>query len=37
MEKKKMGLAARVLIALAIGIIVGIIVHSLPPGALRTL
>ena len=35
MEKKKMGLASKVLIALVIGVVVGIIVHSLPAGALR--
>ena len=35
MEKKKLGLASKVLIGLAIGIVVGIIVHNLPDGTLK--
>ena len=35
MEKKRLGLASRVLIGLAIGIVVGIIVYSLPSGTLK--
>ncbi|MDR7869244.1 MAG: dicarboxylate/amino acid:cation symporter [Tissierellaceae bacterium] len=35
MAKKKMGLAAKVLIGLAIGMVLGIIVHYMPSGTLR--
>jgi len=35
MEKKRLGLALRVLIGLAIGVVVGIIVYSLPSGTLK--
>lgn len=35
MAKKKMGLASKVLIGLAIGVIVGIIVYYLPSGTLK--
>lgn len=35
MEKKKLGLSVKVLIALALGIVAGIIVYNLPGGAFR--
>ena len=35
MAKKKLGLASKVLIGLAIGFVIGIIVHYLPKGTLR--
>ena len=35
MSKKKMGLAVKVLIGLAIGFVIGLIVHSMPKGSFR--